>query len=119
MIISDSPFFIFSFTLSSSSFWRIFFSGFFSSIGIFPEKKIRQNELLERLQKDLDIKEIILALDCNPDGENTEKYIKDLIESTVKREDIKISHLGRGISTGAELEYLDPETIKNALKNRQ
>jgi recombination protein RecR len=84
-----------------------------------PEKKIRQNELLERLQKDLDIKEIILALDCNPDGENTEKYIKDLIESTVKREDIKISHLGRGISTGAELEYLDPETIKNALKNRQ
>ena len=32
---------------------------------------------------------------------------------------IKISSLGRGLSTGTELEYSDNETLKNALKNRQ
>ena len=31
---------------------------------------------------------------------------------------LKISLLGRGLSTGSELEYADPETIKNALTNR-
>ena len=30
----------------------------------------------------------------------------------------KISHLGKGLSTGTELEYSDTDTIKNALKNR-
>src|SRR3989344_977912 len=32
---------------------------------------------------------------------------------------IKISSLGRGLSTGTELEYSDNDTLKNALKNRQ
>jgi len=31
----------------------------------------------------------------------------------------KIVSLGRGLSTGTELEYSDSETIKNALLNRQ
>lgn len=84
-----------------------------------PEKRIRQKELLERIEKDMDIKEIILALDCNPEGENTERYIKNIIDTNIDRDDLKISYLGKGISTGAELEYLDTETIKNALKNRQ
>ena len=100
------------------------FSGYYFILGGFvpileknPEKKIRQNELLERV-KDTEIKEIILALDCNPDGEHTEQYIKRILKDNIKS-DIKISHLGRGLSTGTELEYSDPETIKNALKNRQ
>jgi recombinational DNA repair protein RecR len=32
--------------------------------------------------------------------------------------DITMSALGRGLSTGTELEYSDSDTIKNALKNR-
>ena len=32
--------------------------------------------------------------------------------------DIKVSTLGRGLSSGLEIEYSDPETIKNALSGR-
>ncbi len=62
--------------------------------------------------------EIILAFSINPDGENTSRYVETLLKELVERHTITVSHLGRGLSTGSELEYADPETIKNALQNR-
>jgi recombination protein RecR len=86
-----------------------------------PEKRIRQKELLEAI--DIKIKnglnEIIIALNYNPEGENTLSYLNELLSKMVLDNQIKISTLGRGLSTGTELEYSDGETIKNALKNRQ
>lgn len=86
-----------------------------------PEKKIRQKELIDTIEKRLKngLKEIILALNYNPEGENTLTYLSDLLSRTVLDNKVKISTLGRGLSTGTELEYSDSETIKNALKNRQ
>jgi len=82
-----------------------------------PEKRIRQKELLHIVEKKIKdgLLEIIIALNYNPEGENTLTYLKELL-SPFK---IKISTLGRGLSTGTELEYSDSDTIKNALKNRQ
>lgn len=85
-----------------------------------PDEKIRTNELMNRVELQLAtgiLKEIILATNANPEGENTADYVRDRL---VKRfgDTIKISVLGRGLSTGTELEYSDTETIKNALKNR-
>jgi len=65
-----------------------------------------------------DLAEVILAFSVNPDGEQTARYIEKLLESYTERNQLKISILGRGLSTGSELEYADPETIKNALRNR-
>lgn len=64
------------------------------------------------------LKEIILGFSVNPDGENTGRYIEILLKELVEKHTLKISHLGRGLSTGSELEYADPETIKNSFKNR-
>ena len=64
------------------------------------------------------LKEIILAFSVNPDGENTARYVSGLLKEETEKNGVKISTLGRGLSTGSELEYADPETIKNALKNR-
>ena len=64
------------------------------------------------------LKEIILGFSVNPDGENTGRYVEMLLKEPVERHGIKISHMGRGLSTGSELEYADPETIKNSLENR-
>lgn len=69
-----------------------------------------------RLQQDLS--EIILAFAINPDGENTSRYVETLLKEQLEDTKVKISYLGRGLSTGSELEYADPETIKNALRNR-
>lgn len=82
-----------------------------------PEQRIRVSELKERV-KDENIKEIILALSLNPDGENTEKYVRELLTPSAKKSSVKITMLGRGLSTGIELEYPDSDTLKNAFKNR-
>lgn len=64
------------------------------------------------------LSEIILAFSVNPDGENTTRYIQSLIRELTEGTSVTVSELGRGLSTGSELEYADPETIKFALKNR-
>lgn len=86
-----------------------------------PSKKVRGKELLssvEKRTKDKELKEIILAFSVTPAGENTAQYIHELLSPIIEKHKIKISTLGRGLSTGTELEYPDLETIKNALKNR-
>ncbi len=60
--------------------------------------------------------EIIISLPVNPEGDHTAHLVKHFILK--HKTDIKITMLGRGISTGVEIEYVDTETIKNALKNR-
>lgn len=82
-----------------------------------PEKKVRTKELLIRIKKN-NFKEIILALSANPDGDNTATYLYDLLDKQEQKKKFKISTLGRGLSTGSELEYSDTETIKNAFENR-
>lgn len=76
--------------------------------------EIRLKQLFDKVKKEKP-KEIILATSATVEGENTNLYIERILEPLK----VKISRLGRGLSTGAELEYSDSETIENALKNRQ
>ncbi len=79
-----------------------------------PEKRIRIDDLQKTINKrKKDLKEIILAMNANLDGENTAEFIKQYIGDSYV-----VSTLGRGLSTGAELEYADPETLKNAFLHR-
>ena len=64
------------------------------------------------------LKEVILGFAVNPDGENTSRYVESILAPWVLKGELKVSVLGRGLSTGSELEYADPETIKNALIHR-
>ena len=61
--------------------------------------------------------EVILGFSVNPDGENTARFVVSFLTDSVES-GLTISYLGRGLSTGSELEYADSETIKNALQNR-
>jgi len=83
--------------------------------------RVRIKELLEKIQKDAKngLTEIILAFSLSPQGDHTDSYIRTQIKELTDNLNIKISSLGRGLSTGTELEYSDNETLKNALKNRQ
>ncbi len=82
--------------------------------------KVRIKELKERISdKNNEVKELILAFSLNPQGEHTDFYIRNQLKNLTEKLNIKISSLGRGLSTGTELEYSDNDTIKNALKNRQ
>lgn len=87
-----------------------------------PEQKISGRELLKLVDgkiKNGELKEIIIALSANLEGDHTTEFLKQLLASSCQLSEIKISTLGRGLSTGAELEYSDPDTLKNALKHRE
>lgn len=80
-----------------------------------PEKRIRIKNLELRITREKGkLKEVILAMNANAEGENTADFLKERLANS----DLKISELGRGLSTGSELEYADPETIKSALLHR-
>lgn len=93
-----------------------------------PEKKIRLVELKKFIEHRIsptsqeasrgqnNLKEIILGVNWNPEGENTGDFVERFLRPMIGK--VKISHLGKGLSMGTELEYTDPETLKNALKNR-
>lgn len=84
-----------------------------------PEKRVRASALLKRITaEDGNLREIILALSATTEGDITERYLKELLEPHRTLHSITISHLGRGLSTGTELEYSDADTIRNALQNR-
>ena len=80
---------------------------------------IRERELAQYLKKHgASIKEIILALSATPDGEHTSEYLKEKITDGTFAAHATITVLGRGLSTGSELEYADTTTLTQALKNR-
>ncbi|MEY4747082.1 MAG: recombination protein RecR, recombination protein RecR [Candidatus Parcubacteria bacterium] len=63
------------------------------------------------------LQEVILAFPANPEGDATASRVHDDI--IAKFPGFKVTSLGRGLSTGSELEYADPETLKNAFASRR
>ena len=61
-----------------------------------------------------EIKEIILALDPNIEGETTTMYLVKVLKDFK----IKITRLARGLQMGATLEYADEMTLNNAFRYR-
>jgi len=85
-----------------------------------PERKIRINDLKRHLEHTGNsISEIILAFSVTPQGEHTEEYIRETLAPLLSQHSIKLSTLGRGVSTGTELEYADKDTILHAFKGRK
>lgn len=85
--------------------------------------KIRSTHLITRIQELLIVDsdtplEVILGFSVNPDGENTARYVEQLLTQQLTAQSFTIHQLGRGLSTGSELEYADPETVRTALKGR-
>ena len=77
-----------------------------------PEQ-LNIKSLMTRLQGGA-IKEVIIALSADVEGEATANYLASLI----KPSGIKVSRLATGIAMGVALEYADEVTIGMALRNR-
>ncbi len=86
-------------------------------------ESIRLKELANRIQKSgKDLEEIILATSATLEGELTARVIEDQTIAPIiisKFPKIKITRLGRGLSTGSELEYSDRDTIAAAMEGRR
>jgi len=71
-------------------------------------------KLIERL-KDSEVKEVILALNPNVEGEATTSFLSQLLSQT----DIKVTRLASGLPVGGDLEYADEITLGRALAGRR
>jgi len=104
-------------SLTYSGFYFVL-GGLMSMTKLKKERPIRTAELWKRIERGIQsgLKEVIIALATTPEGDYTARELVKEIQS--KFPTIKTTLLGRGLSVGAELEYADPETLRNALKNR-
>ncbi len=80
--------------------------------GVTPES-LKIKELLKRFESE-DIKEVILALNPDTEGEATALYIAKLIKPL----GIKVSRIARGLPIGGDLEFADEATIGRAVLGR-
>lgn len=81
--------------------------------GVGPEE-INIKSLITRLQKQDQVKEVIIALNSTPEGESTAMYISKLI----KPAGIKVSRLAAGLAVGSDIEYANSITLKRAVQGR-
>ncbi len=81
---------------------------------------LRLDELVRRVQTIAGgLKEVIIATGAHPEGEATADHVRGLLSPIAEKNPFPITLLGRGLSTGSELEYSDRETIRNAMQNRK
>jgi recombination protein RecR len=87
-----------------------------------PSEIIRIRELTSRVHASLEreeLKEVIFALPVTDYGDTTKEYVERTLKQIVGIEQVKLSNLARGLSSGLELEYVDKDTFSSALERRQ
>jgi recombination protein RecR len=80
--------------------------------GITPEL-LHIKELLKRFETE-DIKEVILALNPDTEGETTSLYLAKMLKPL----NINVTRIARGLPIGGDLEFADDATIGRAILNR-
>ena len=78
------------------------------------EHTIHMEELLKRIGEER-IREVILATNPTTEGDLTALYLGRKLEDRNK----KVTRLGRGLSTGGDIEYADELTLSSALTHRR
>jgi recombination protein RecR len=80
--------------------------------GVTPDS-LKIKELLKRFKNE-NIREVILALNPDTEGETTSLYLAKLIKPL----GINVSRIARGLPIGGDLEFADEATIGRAMLNR-
>jgi len=79
--------------------------------------EIRISELIRRIKGEGErVKEIILATNPTMEGEATAMYIAKQLRAVAT--ELRVTRIGRGLPTGADLEYADPTTLERAMDGR-
>jgi recombination protein RecR len=79
--------------------------------------QIHMHDLLPRLKNGVVVEEIIVATNPTMEGEATAVYIQKLVNE--KYPSIQVTRIGRGLPTGADLEYADEVTLTRAFEGRR
>ena len=76
--------------------------------------------LLDRIRnQESGIRELIISTNPTMEGEATSMYINKQLKTHDSKFQIRVTRLGMGIPTGADLEYADDVTLTQALEGRR
>lgn len=111
-------------TITKSGVWNGGYHVLGGTISLLNEKTRvtdRIKALYERIteRSKTQLIEVVLATSATTEGDATALYIERVLEPFTKEQKIQLSRLARGISTGTEMEFADPQTLKNAITNRK
>jgi recombination protein RecR len=76
-------------------------------------KTLKIAEFLSRLEKEK-VHEVIMAINPTTEGEATVSFLVELLSA----KGIALSRIALGIPMGGDLKYMDPMTLRHALKSR-
>tara|TARA_Y100001970_G_C14109011_1_gene789778 strand:- start:680 stop:1273 length:594 start_codon:yes stop_codon:yes gene_type:complete len=85
--------------------------GLISPLDGIEAENLNFDSFFKRLDK---VREVILAIDPSQEGDMTILYLTDQL----KKYNIKISRLARGIPVGSSLEFIDQVTLTHSLNDR-
>lgn len=85
--------------------------------GIGPED-IFLPQLVKRLKEET-VDELIVATNPSLEGEATAVLLANRVKELANGHAVKITRIGRGLPTGADLEYADDITLSQALEGRR
>lgn len=82
-------------------------------------KDLKIQELVAKIEKGLSddgptIKEVILALDADLEGDTTALYLAKILQG----KGVKLSRIAHGIPIGSDIDFIDDRTMGRALENR-
>ena len=89
--------------------------GVISPINGIGPKDLTIDKLIARI-KDLDVKEVIFALNPNVEGDSTSLYLKNEIQN--RYPEVKITRLAKGVPGGSDLEFASSQTLIDSMRSR-
>ncbi len=81
-----------------------------------PAEALEIDKLLAKLQRS-NVQEIIFALGATAEAEATALFVREKIQNKFPK--INITRLAQGIPLGAEVKFMDKETLRQSLQYRQ
>ncbi len=93
--------------------------GAISPLDNIAPQDLRIRELLERVERGIEglnpkIKEVILALDPDLEGDTTVLYLAKALAD----KDLRVTRIASGVPIGSDIDYVDDRTLGRALENR-
>ena len=106
-------------TLDEGGFYRgqyMILGGLLSPLDNRGADSLELDRLSERLAEG-EVQELILALGATVDAENTATFVRNFV--TPRFAHVRVTRLAQGIPLGAEVKFMDRETLRQSLQYRQ
>ncbi len=106
-------------TMEEGNFYKgqyLILGGLLAPLDHSPAESLEMDRLMSRLGEG-EVRELILALGATAEAEATAAYVREAVGR--RYPDVRVTRLAQGIPLGAEVKFMDRETLRQSLRYRQ